>query len=289
MYRLENEHLAVTIAPQGGELQSLIHREREYLWQGDARYWGRRAPVLFPIVGKLKDGRYHYHGHDYRLPQHGFARDQDFHLVEHGEHSLTYRLEDSGESGENYPFAFVLDLSYTLRGDTLRVGWQVHNPADQELLFSIGGHPAFNLPLADGDSFADHSITLDGPGIAQLGWQDGLLDPTPRPTETAFALDYAQFANDALIYHTPGATRITLRGKTPAPVLTVSYDELPYLGLWTPADKQAPFLCIEPWAGVMDSASHDGNLENKLGIQRLAAHADWQRHYDIRIHDEAQS
>ena len=183
----------------------------------------------------------------------------------------------------------MLDLSYTLRGDTLRVGWHVHNPADQELLFSIGGHPAFNLPLADGDSFADHMITLDSPGIARLGWQDGLLDPTPRPTETAFALDYAQFANDALIYHTPGATRITLRGKTPAPVLTVSYDELPYLGLWTPADKQAPFLCIEPWAGVMDSASHDGNLENKLGIQRLAAHADWQRHYDIRIHDEAQS
>ena len=289
MYRLENEHLAATIAPHGGELQSLIHREREYLWQGDARYWARRAPVLFPIVGKLKDGRYHYHGHDYRLPQHGFARDQDFHLVEHDEHSLTYRLEDSGESGENYPFAFVLDLSYTLRGDTLRVGWQVHNPADQELLFSIGGHPAFNLPLADGDSFADHIITLDGPGIARLGWQDGLLDPTPRPTETAFALDYAQFANDALIYHTPGATRITLRGKTPAPVLTVSYDDLLYLGLWTPADKQAPFLCIEPWAGVMDSASHDGNLENKLGIQRLAAHADWQRHYDIRIHDEAQS
>ena len=183
----------------------------------------------------------------------------------------------------------MLDLSYTLRGDTLRVGWHVHNPADQELLFSIGGHPAFNLPLADGDSFADHSITLDGPGIAQLSWQDGLLDPTPHPAETAFALDYAQFANDALIYHTPGATRITLHGKTPAPVLTVSYDELPYLGLWTPADKQAPFLCIEPWAGVMDSASHDGNLENKLGIQRLAAHADWQRHYDIRIHDEAQS
>ena len=289
MYRLENEHLAVTIAPQGGELQSLIHREREYLWQGDARYWARRAPVLFPIVGKLKDGRYHYHGHDYRLPQHGFARDQDFHLVEHDEHSLTYRLEDSGESGENYPFAFVLDLSYTLRGDTLRVGWQVHNPADQELLFSIGGHPAFNLPLADGDSFADHIITLDGPGIAQLGWQDGLLDPTPRPAETAFALDYAQFANDALIYHTPGATRITLRGKTPAPVLTVSYSELPYLGLWTPAGKEAPFLCIEPWAGVMDPATHDGDLETKLGIQRLAAHADWQRHYDIRIHDEEQS
>ena len=191
MYRLENEHLAVTIAPQGGELQSLIHREREYLWQGDARYWGRRAPVLFPIVGKLKDGRYHYHGHDYRLPQHGFARDQDFHLVEHGEHSLTYRLEDSGESGENYPFAFILDLSYTLRG------------------------------------------------------------------------------------------------KTPAPVLTVSYDDLPYLGLWTPADKAAPFLCIEPWAGVMDTATHDGNLESKPGIQRLAPHADWQRHYDIRIHDEA--
>ena len=180
-------------------------------------------------------------------------------------------------------------MSYTLRGDTLRVGWQVHNPADQELLFSIGGHPAFNLPLADGDQFSDHIITLDSPGIAQLGWQDGLLDPAPRAADTAFALNYEQFANDALIYHTPGATRITLRGKTPAPVLTVSYSELPYLGLWTPADKQAPFLCIEPWAGVMDSASHDGNLENKLGIQRLAAHAYWQRHYDICIHDEERS
>ena len=288
MYRLENEHLAVTIAPHGGELQSLIHREREYLWQGDARYWGRRAPVLFPIVGKLKDGRYHYHGHEYTLPQHGFARDQDFHLIEHDEHSLTYRLEDSGESGEHYPFAFILDLSYTLRGDTLRVGWHVHNPGEQELLFSIGGHPAFNLPLADGDQFSDHIITLDSPGIAQLGWQDGLLDPAPRAADTAFALNYEQFANDALIYHTPGATRITLRGKTPAPVLTVSYSELPYLGLWTPAGKEAPFLCIEPWAGVMDSATHDGDLETKLGIQRLAAHADWQRHYDIRIHDEAQ-
>ena len=289
MYRLENEHLAATIAPHGGELQSLIHREREYLWQGDARYWARRAPVLFPIVGKLKNGRYHYHGHEYTLPQHGFARDQDFHLVKHDEHHLTYRLEDSGESGEHYPFAFILDLSYTLRGDTLRVGWNVHNPAEQELLFSIGGHPAFNLPLADGDAFSDHTITLDSPGIAQLGWQDGLLDPAPRAADTAFALNYEQFADDALIYHTPGATRITLRGKTPAPVLTVSYSELPYLGLWTPAGKEAPFLCIEPWAGVMDPATHDGNLESKLGIQRLAPHADWQRHYDICIHDEERS
>ena len=113
MYRLENEHLAITVSNHGAELQSLISGGREYLWQGDARYWKRRAPILFPIVGKLKNGEYRYRGHSYTLPQHGFARDRDFSLLDHDEHHISFRLEDDGESAEHYPFAFTLDLSYT--------------------------------------------------------------------------------------------------------------------------------------------------------------------------------
>ena len=133
MYRLENDHLAITVSSHGAELQSLVSREREYLWQGDARYWKRRAPILFPIVGKLKNGEYHYRGRSYTLPQHGFARDRDFSLLNHDEHHISFRLEDDGESAEHYPFAFTLDLSYTLLGDTLRVGWQVHTDRRRNL------------------------------------------------------------------------------------------------------------------------------------------------------------
>lgn len=284
MYRLENEHLAITVSNHGAELQSLISGGREYLWQGDARYWKRRAPILFPIVGKLKNGEYRYRGHSYTLPQHGFARDRDFSLLDHDEHHISFRLEDDGESAEHYPFAFTLDLSYTLLGDTLRVGWQVHNPAEQEdLLFSIGGHPAFALPLTDGETFADHHIQIESANFSRLGWRDGLLDPTPHPGERHLALDYAAFANDALIYHTPAATTIRLHGTRPTPALNISYPDLPYLGIWTSADKEAPFICIEPWAGVMDCADYDGELEHKLGIIRLAPQSNWQRHYDIQI------
>ncbi|MDO4643114.1 MAG: aldose 1-epimerase family protein [Cardiobacteriaceae bacterium] len=289
MYRLENDFIAVTVAPHGAELHSLTSGGHEYLWQGDPNYWGRRSPILFPIVGKLKNGSYQYHNHTYKLPQHGFARDQHFRLIEHSENELQFSLEDSGESGEHYPFAFILNIHYTLHGDTLRITWHVHNPSAQELLFSIGAHPAFNLPLIADENFEDHSITLEGTEISQLGWRDGLLDPTPHAAETHIPLHYNLFAHDALIYHTPNPTSVILRGKASAPCIAVHYRDLPYLGLWTPADKQAPFICIEPWAGVMDCAEHDGQLENKLGIQHLAPHADWRRYYDIQIQGASQA
>ncbi|MDJ0363664.1 hypothetical protein QMK33_00750 [Hymenobacter sp. H14-R3] len=163
----------VEIALHGAELTSFIDLAsgREYLWQADPAQWARHAPLLFPIVGKLPDDTYLHEGQAYELSQHGFARDQEFMVIEQDAHSLTLQLMASAASKQVYPFEFELRVRYELRGRVLTVGWHVRNPAaaSQDLLFSLGAHPAFNCPLqpAAGEQFRDYAFHFDHPVTLQ--------------------------------------------------------------------------------------------------------------------------
>ena len=146
MHTLKNELLTVTVSDHGAELQSIRKGETEYLWQGDPAYWGRRSPVLFPIVGSVWEKRYRVDGKEYELGQHGFARDMDFTLVSASDTEVRYRLESDEETLKKYPFRFVLEIAYRLHGNCLDVIWEVVNPSDGELYFQIVAHPAFIYP-----------------------------------------------------------------------------------------------------------------------------------------------
>jgi len=283
----------IEIALKGAELTSFtsLATGLEYMWQADPAQWGRHAPLLFPIVGKLPADTYLLEGEAYKLPQHGFARDQEFQLILHDAHSLTFQLMASAESKKIFPFEFELRVRYELRGSVLTVGWHVRNPAaaPHALLFSIGAHPAFNCPLqpAAGEQFGDYAFHFDHPVSLQRqlllgGLRNGDTAPVPTP-EVALPLTYELFKDDALVFDHFDFTRLTLqKADKTGPFVRMQFNGFPYLGLWTKGPGAA-FVCIEPWQGVASPVGPPQELRDKEGILTLAPSQEFETSYSIEI------
>jgi galactose mutarotase-like enzyme len=282
----------VEIAAHGAELTSFVNLATglDYMWSADPAQWARHAPLLFPIVGKLPEDTYLHNGQAYKLSQHGFARDHEFTLIHEEADNLTFQLMHSEASQQVYPFEFELRVSYTLRGSSLTVGWHVRNPAasGQDLLFSIGAHPAFNCPLgSEAGQFADYAFHFDHPVTLQRHLLRGGL----RTGETASVLNqqatlplsYELFADDALVFDHFDFTRITLqKADKTGPFVRMQFDGFPYLGLWTKGPG-ANFVCIEPWQGVASPVGPPQELRDKEGIMTLAPSQMFDCSYTIEI------
>jgi galactose mutarotase-like enzyme len=283
----------VEIALHGAELTSFtdLASGREYLWQADPAQWGRHAPLLFPIVGKLPDDTYLHEGKQYKLSQHGFARDQEFQVIAHDAHSFTLQLMAGEASKKVYPFEFELRVRYELRGSVLTVGWHVRNPAaaSQDLLFSIGAHPAFVCPLRPeaGEQFGDYAFHFDHPVTLQRqllasGLRNGATAPVLTQQAT-LPLSYELFADDALVFSHFDFTRLTLqKADKTGPFVRMQFDGFPYLGLWTKGPGAA-FVCIEPWQGVASPVGPPQELRDKEGILTLAPSQEFDTRYTIEI------
>lgn len=288
---LANDHCRAAFAARGAELTSFAAAGLEYVWAADPAVWGRHAPVLFPIVGRLPDDTYLHRGRAYRLGQHGFARDQEFAVLRHTADELVFRLTDSAETRANYPFAFELTITYTLRGTALAVRWDVRNPAagapgTSDLLFSIGAHPAFGCPLRPGERFEDyyfefnHPVTLDR-HLLRGGLRTGETAPVLRGAAT-LPLTYELFADDALVFEHYDFTRLALRAHGSPHFVRLRFDGFPYLGLWTKGPG-APFVCIEPWHGVASPAGPPQELRDKEGILTLGPGQAFAAVYTVEI------
>ncbi len=283
----------VEIALKGAELTSFtsLATGLEYMWQADPAQWGRHAPLLFPIVGKVPSDTYLYEGQAYKLPQHGFARDQEFQLILQDATSLTFQLMASAESKAIYPFEFELRVRYELRGSVLTVGWHVRNPAaaPHELLFSIGAHPAFNCPLRPeaGEQFADYAFHFDHPvSLRRQLLRGGLRSGETAPViagQHSLPLTYELFADDALVFSHFDFTRLTLqKADNTGPFVRMRFDGFPYLGLWTKGPG-AQFVCIEPWQGVASPVGEPQELRDKEGILTLAPSQEFETSYSMEI------
>lgn len=275
MYTLENELCRVTVAAHGAELHSFVRKDLghlEYIWPAEAAYWNRHAPVLFPIVGRLPQDTYEHQGQSYQLGQHGFARDREFTLLHQTQAELTLELRADEQSRRQYPFGFALRISYRLAGATLTIGWEVENPGPEELLFSIGAHPAFRCPLLPEESFEDYEFVFDHPvTLRRYLLEGGLLNGQTAPVleqHTTLPLTYALFAEDALVFKHFDFTHLTLRSRRSGRSVRVRFDGFPYLGLWTKGPG-APFVCIEPWQGIASSTTSSPELADKEGILSL--------------------
>ena len=293
-HTLSNDHCRVTINTKGAELASFIRAdstlaqpELEYIWQADPSVWGRHAPVLFPIVGKLPQDTYLYQGRDYKLPQHGFARDREFALQQQTDTELTFELRADEQSKQVYPFDFVLRITYQLHGLTLTIRWDVLNPAaDQELLFSIGAHPAFRCPLLPDETFEDYAFHFDQPVTFERHLlQNGLLSGETTPVldqQTELPLTYDLFADDALVLKHFDFNQLSLRSRRSNRAVRVQFDGFPYLGLWTKGPG-AEFVCIEPWQGIASTVGAPVELADKEGILTLASGQSFSAKYSIEI------
>ncbi|MBS4761350.1 aldose 1-epimerase family protein [Carnobacteriaceae bacterium zg-ZUI252] len=270
---LENNIMRVVVSEHGAELQSFYNKPLalEYVWQGNPEYWARRSPVLFPNVGRLKEDTYTFDGNAYHLTQHGFARDKAFKLTERTETTLTFKLVSDDETKKMYPFDFELVCTYVLTDSTLRVMYDVLNTGDKKMYYSIGAHPAFNTTLND-EQFEDFTVALYGLGEFKRYLLEGpfVID---RAVETVINphidLERDWFAMDAVIFETDRQqVSVDVYNKQNHGV-RVTFNETAYVGIWSPYPKQAPFVCVEPWQGIADTTTHDGQWVNKKGMNQL--------------------
>lgn len=268
-FQIRNESLTLEIDVHGAEMKSLIDNcsGQEYLWCGDAAYWGRTSPVLFPLVGNYREKQSCFDGKWYSLSQHGFARDMDFELVSEKGDEIWFALEDSPETLEKYPFGFRLELGYRLQGRAVEVLWKVTNKNDREMYFSIGGHPAFNCPLRAGEKQTDYRIGFDTcePLTASVLDENGTVSERTKVLELTggmLQITDSLFDEDALIVEHDQAHKIALYTPEGEKYLEVRF-EAPLFGIWSPAGKHAPFVCIEPWYGRSDRADFGQKLEER--------------------------
>ncbi|WP_027108423.1 aldose 1-epimerase family protein [Lacticigenium naphthae] len=287
---LKNGTLEIKINSKGAELKSLVKDGIEYLWQGDPVFWKRSAPVLFPIVGKLTDDVYRHEGETYSLTQHGFARDNDFALIQESADRLVFELKESTETLKHFPFNFVLRITYTLTQASIDVKYEVVNTDKKTLYFSIGAHPAFNIPLDRELTFEDYAVEIDpklkrtvlplkGPHVDPKASHQ--VDWSTRP----LPLKRSLFDQDALIVENDLETMQTYRlvSTKDTKAVAVSFKGLPYTGIWSLPGKEAPFVCIEPWAGIADTVAFDGTLKEKKGIQSLFPQDTYNMQYTITL------
>lgn len=278
---ISNSNLTVQINHFGAELFSLKNRKnKEYIWEGNPAFWGKHSPILFPIVGTLKNNSFHYKESEYHLPRHGFAREMEFELIEKLENSAKFSLTSSEESRKLYPFDFELQICYSLEENKLNIDYKVINKNDSILPFSIGAHPAFALPKP----FEDYALLFENEEIlTSYELENDLLSDhfsTIDMTDNQIALNYSFFEKDALIFKKMQSKSITIL-ENQNPLLRVRFDDFPNLGIWT--KNNAPFLCIEPWVGYSDTVHSSGNILEKEGIQLLEAKKSLECNFSIEI------
>jgi len=280
-FSIQNGQLIVKIKSKGAELFSIYHKQLqlEYMWSADPKFWAKTSPVLFPIVGTLKDNIYYFNNKSYQLPRHGFARDEEFVAENQQLDSITFLLKGNPTSKEKYPFDFELRVTYGVKGNSLSTSYEVKNTGNEEMFFSLGGHPAFKVPLVDGLNYEDYYLEFNKSEKADR-WpitKEGLIKTETQPmlNGTTIHLSKKLFAEDALVFKHLQSDVVTLKTDRNNHSLTFSFKGFPYLGIW--AQAGADFVCIEPWCGHADSVTHDQQLTTKEGIEKLSKGSLWTR------------
>ncbi|ATY32892.1 aldose 1-epimerase family protein [Sphingomonas psychrotolerans] len=273
MIEIASERLTAAIDPLGAELSSLRDADgRELMTDADPAFWSGRAPLLFPIVGRLVGDKYRFDGKDYPLPQHGFARRQNFALIEQTKDRAVFRLSDNDETRTVYPFAFTLDAAFTLAAATLAMDITVTNTGNRAMPASFGFHPAFAWPLPFDRPRCDHRLVFEKHEPAALsaiikgGWIAPETWPSPLDGRE-LGLDDELFERDALVWDSLESQSLRFDGGD-GPGLEIGFAGMPKLGIWT--RPGARFVCIEPWHGIADPVGFDGEIWDKPGMLRFA-------------------
>lgn len=276
IYTIQNDRLIAKVTDVGGELISLCRKDNgvEYLWQGDATYWAGHAANLFPICGRLWEGKYTYRGKTYEMLLHGFTRKMPLPLVEQKEDSVTFALRADAETMAIYPFDFTYTVTIAVTGDTLRTTYGAENHGGEVMPFAFGGHPGFFVPLGGEGAFEDWYIRFEkdaAPRVLDMVecYMTDSTTPLPLDDKQRYYLHHDMFDNDA-IFMCGAGHQLTLASEKSARSVTVTFPEMPYVGLWHIPGKAAPYVCIEPWMSVPAYHGRIDDLETKRDMVRLA-------------------
>ena len=273
VYTIQNDFLSVSVSSLGAELMSIKGIDNhEYLWQGDAKYWSGRAPIMFPICGRLFNGEYTYLDKTYTMPNHGFARKSEFSLKSASKDFVTLELVPNDEIKAQYPFSFVFDVTFALKNNCLDVKYEIKNTEEEkDLIFSVGGHPAFNVPLDKGVDFDDcyvefnkkcEAVRVDFSATCFLTHND---KPYEAGGTKRIDLKHDLFDDDAIFLYNV-AKEIKLASDKTSRSVTMKFDGMKYIGLWHAPKTDAPYVCIEPWTSI---PATDGIVDNLLTKEEM--------------------
>jgi len=288
-YSIQNEFLKVEVLEKGAELCSIqsVNSNQEYLWQANPEIWGSHAPNLFPVIGCLKEDGFVYEGKEYPMTKHGFIRNnEDVMLHEKTDTSLSFILKSNDNTRKLYPFEFEFYIHYILNANKLQVKHEVVNTGSKNMLFCLGGHPAFACPLHADEKYTDYYLQFEQKETAHT-WMivdNGLIGEEGElilNESNRIELSPDLFAKDALIFKNLKSSFVELKSKNSDFALKVSLEDFPYLGLW--AKPNAPYVCIEPWIGIADSHSSKREFSEKEMIQSLDPKKTFCAAYSIEI------
>jgi galactose mutarotase-like enzyme len=288
IFTIENDELKVSVSSAGAELQSIFGKfnQLEYLWDGNPAFWAKRSPVLFPIIGTLRANRYIYKDRTYTMGRHGFAREKEFELINQNQDKIQFSMRDDESTRAIYPFSFEFLINYKLDKRQLAVEYIVKNLGRQAMFFSVGGHPAFKLPLVNGTAYEDYFLEFNEEETKPR-WpisREGLIEKQPIPllvSTDILPLSKELFAKDALVLKFPTSSVVSLKSEKTQHGLDFNFEGFPYLGLW--AAPQADFICIEPWCGIADPVDSDQQLIHKEGIVELDAGKEFERKWVVEL------
>lgn len=279
---ISNSTISATINHKGAELISLQNTKtkREYIWEGNPEFWGKHSPILFPIVGTLKNNSYRFEDKNYTVSRHGFARDFDFQLITQEKDKVVFSLQDNEATFTVFPFKFELHLIYSLKKSALLITYKVINKDQKTMPFSIGGHPAFALQ----NKFEDYSLLFEsGEELTSYILENDLLSTKTQNItlkDNQLPLTYSLFKNDALVFKKLVSNQIQILENN-LPIVNFKFKDFPNFGIWT--KENAPFICLEPWLGYADTTNASGKLIEKEGIQRLESNCHKEYCFSIEI------
>ncbi len=283
-HQIKNNRMSLTVSEHGAEITSIQLDGAERMWGADPAFWGRTAPVLFPIVGALKDNTYRYAGGTYTMGQHGFARDMDFTLTDQTEDKLEFTLSDNEETYEKYPFHFQLQITYEVFQNECRVTWKVKNTDEKTMYFQIGGHPAFAVPCEGGMIRDDYSVRAGESPLLEVAFLDkGLLGQEKELHSNEFVLEDDTFARDAFVLQNDTIGHLEIVNHLSNQVKVRVSADVPVWGIWSTADKKAPFVCLEPWYGRCDKEDFEGELSEREYMQSLEPGEEFTGGYQMEL------
>ncbi|WP_418604093.1 aldose 1-epimerase family protein [Hwangdonia sp.] len=292
MHVLQNNKLKIAVKNIGAELCDIssTQNKTQFMWDANPNVWGSYAPNLFPIIGALKDDSYIFEDKKFSMPKHGFVRhNNDIILHEQTENSLTFALFYNNETLKNYPFKFEFYITYLLVDNKIDVIHRIKNVDDKTIYFSVGGHPAFKCPVFENENYEDYSLEFEHTETAKthlINMKNGLISSeteTVLNNSNTINLTHNLFNRDALVFKDLKSRKVTLKSQLNGAILSVSYHDFPYLGIW--AKPEGDYVCIEPWLGVADSENTNQDFKTKEGIMALLAGKTFKATYTIEVNN----
>lgn len=293
MLKMQNERLTVEANEKGAELFSVRDgKGKEYLWQGNPKYWNQRSPILFPYVGRLKDKTYTYKGKEYHLELHGFAIDTTFKAEQLSETEIRFSMTDSEETYAQFPFRFLFTVTYRLEGNAVKASYDVYNRDDKEMIFGIGAHPGLNVGEKSEDLTDWHFRFPEKRKVDRVGLTDGevlvseeMTKPYPLEDDCILNIWHELFDHDAVVLR-GACNTVTLEKKDGTDYrVTVTWPEGWYVGFWHMLKTDAPYVCVEPWASLPANTGEIMDFETQKDLIHLAPGGRYTANWEIRIEE----